>query len=554
MADKVPDRILIVESDPIISDLISRQALKAAGYQTYVVSDAGTAIGKAVQLAPDMIIANLILPDLSGKDLMVALNSQNIDIPIVILVQKGSEEDIIQAFRLGAADYLLWPVRETEVITVVERVLKQVRERRERERLSRQLQQTNQELQLRVRELTTIFSIGKAVVSMNDQTLLFEKILDGAARVTQADLGWFLLKDESSKAFLLTAQKNLPQTLPVRINAPWDDSISSLVAMSGEPLSIHGDPLKRFKIAVLGQSALIVPVRAQKLVIGLLVVMRKQAVPFSDSDKNLLEAVADYASISLVNVRLFKEVEDRAQVLQRLVDNARNGQKISNELLQTTQKELRTPMDVVYIALERLLKDPTAKWTADQRQVMTVFQNQLQNLRRIVEAIPSLEIPDTGPEIPIIRLNDAVRRSANNFQHFAQANNLTLVTDIPAEPVAVRASSEQVGQILDGLLSNAVKFCNPGGRVTVKLERTSDGLAHIEVRDTGIGLDQAHAMRVFDGQYRSEQSRPRRFGGLGIGLVLTKEIVTYLNGKIWVDSQPGKGTTFHVTFPLYRQP
>jgi hypothetical protein len=100
----------------------------------------------------------------------------------------------VQAFRLGATDYLLWPLREAEVINVVERVLKQVHERRDRERLSRQLLQANQDLQQRVEELTTLGSIGKAVTSITDQSLLFDRILEGASKVTRADLGWFLQK------------------------------------------------------------------------------------------------------------------------------------------------------------------------------------------------------------------------------------------------------------------------------------------------------------------------------------------------------------------------
>jgi len=77
----VQDRILIVESDPLISDLIGRQTLQAAGYQVFVVGDANAAIAKAVQLVPDVILANLHLSGLTGKDLLVALNSQNIETP-----------------------------------------------------------------------------------------------------------------------------------------------------------------------------------------------------------------------------------------------------------------------------------------------------------------------------------------------------------------------------------------------------------------------------------------------------------------------------------------
>ena len=125
---------------------------------------------------------------------------------MILLAQRGQESDIVQAFRLGAADYLLLPVREAEVVSAVERVLKQVHERRERDRLAQQLQQTNQELQLRVRELTTIFSVGKAVTSITDLSMLMDKILEGAVSVTQADLGWFLMRDDANKPFVLVAR------------------------------------------------------------------------------------------------------------------------------------------------------------------------------------------------------------------------------------------------------------------------------------------------------------------------------------------------------------
>ena len=244
----------IVESDPVVSDLIGRQALQAVGYQVQVATDATSAIAKSLQWAPDLMLVDLNLPGLSGKDLLVALASQGMHTPLIIIARRGTEADIIQTFRLGAADYLLLPAREAEVVNAVNRVLQQVHDRHERERLSQQLQQANQELQSRVRELTTIFALGKAMTSVTDQAALLEKILEGAIRITQADLGWFLLREDVDRPFVVVAESNLPPALGVRLNQPWDDGISSLVAMSGEPLSIHGEPLKRFKISSLGMA------------------------------------------------------------------------------------------------------------------------------------------------------------------------------------------------------------------------------------------------------------------------------------------------------------
>ena len=547
------DRILIVESDPLICDFVSRQALQAVGYQTFVVGDASTAIGRVVQLLPDLIISDLNLPGLSGKDLMVALTSQGLNIPVIIIAQKGEEADIIHAFRVGAVDYMLWPSREAEIINIVERVLRQVHERRERDQLQRQLQQTNQELQMRVRELTTIFSIGKAVTSITDRSLLFERILEGATKVTQAELGWFLMRENNAETFRLVAQHNLPATMADRLNQTWDDGLSSLVGMSGETLSIHGEPLKRFKIFGLGQSALIVPVKAQKQVNGLLVCMRKQPVPFTPSDQHLLEAVADYASISLMNAQLFGEVERRADRLESSVGQARTDEKINSQILDSVRDELRISIESAGSALDRLVKDPASRWNPTHLQYIATLQDQLRNLGRVTEAITLTKEPLTSspPSTPN-NLTELVRRAVTAFQQVARQNNVALAVEMSGEFMPVQADAGQVFQVINGLLSNAIKFSNPGGQVIVRLEKTSDPAAHVIVRNSGQGIDPHQINSIFSPNFRALESQPHRFGGIGIRLGLIQEIVTSQKGKIWVESQPGQGSRFHFTIPLVK--
>src|SRR5690348_14484282 len=167
------EQVFIVESDPDIADLIGRQSLKPLGLQVTVMGDAASAIKSALQTPPDLIIANLNLPGLSGKDLLAALNSQGVRSPVVIVAEKGQEAEAIQAFRLGAVDALFWPARDAEVVACVERVLRQTQEARERQKLDRQLKATNEELQRRLRDLTAILATGKAVVSITDQRQLF---------------------------------------------------------------------------------------------------------------------------------------------------------------------------------------------------------------------------------------------------------------------------------------------------------------------------------------------------------------------------------------------
>jgi DNA-binding response OmpR family regulator len=307
------DRILLIEDDPEISDLIARQALTPVGYFVDVVADSSAAINQALLTPPDLIIADLNLSGLSAKDLLVAFTAQGILTPVLVIASKGQEQDIIQAFRLGAADYLLWPARDAEVLAAVERVLSRVHEARDRQRLDSKLSELNQQLQRRDRELAAILNIGKAVVSINDHRILFQKIIENLMQVAEANSAWLLIRGEEKNQFLLVAQHGLPKVWAKKINTPLDDGISGLVALSGETLSISGEPLLRFRVANLGRSACVVPIKIQKEVIGTLVVLRREARPFEKREQIVLEAIADYVSISLLNARLFRALNTLTQ-------------------------------------------------------------------------------------------------------------------------------------------------------------------------------------------------------------------------------------------------
>jgi DNA-binding response OmpR family regulator len=380
------DRILLVENDPEISDLIARQALRSVGYQVDVVVDSSSAIKHSLQAPPDLIIADLNLPGLSAKDLLVALSSQGVNTPLLVIASKGQEQDIIQAFRLGAADYLLWPARDAEVVSVVERVFKRVHEVQDRQRLDLELSETNQELQHRLRELTGIINIGKAVISIHDQRFLFQKIVDGAVQVAEANIGWLLVRDEESKAFLLTAQRGLNDVWAKKMNMPLDDGISGLVALSGETLSISGESLLKFRVANLGRSACVVPIKIQKEVIGMLVVVRKEQHPFEKIEQTLLEAVSDYASISLVNARLFRALNDSMQT-------SKEGERRQNALLESIRSSIAEDLRSAIYPVDLLLSGKPGQLTNEQHHALQTTRAALQRLARATEK--------TTPPVPI---------------------------------------------------------------------------------------------------------------------------------------------------------
>ncbi|HLO15887.1 MAG TPA: response regulator [Anaerolineales bacterium] len=380
------DRILLVENDPEISDLIARQVLTSVGYYVDVVVDSTSAIKQALLTPPDLIIADLNLPGLSAKDLLVALSSQGMNTPLLVIANKGQEQDIIQAFRLGAADYLLWPARDAEILSVVERLLGHVHELRDRQRLDLKLSEMNHELQRKMRELSALINLGKAVTSITDQRLLFQKIVDGAAQVADANTAWLLVRDDESKSFLLTAQRGLPEVWAKKLNLPLDDGISGLVALSGETLSISGEPLLKFRVANLGRSACAVPIKVQNEVIGMLVVVRKETRPFEKMEQTLLEAVADYASISLLNARLFRALNSSTQV-------SKEGERRQNALLESIRSSITEELQAAIYPIELLLKEKNSSLTELQRQALQTARAALQRLGRAAEK--------TTPPVPI---------------------------------------------------------------------------------------------------------------------------------------------------------
>jgi two-component system NtrC family sensor kinase len=354
-AQRQGDRILVVDENPDVLDLLANQVLIPLGYQVITESEGSRAVERALSYTPDLIIASLTVPGLSGKDLLVALRSQGMEVPVLVTASEGKEEDAIQAFRLGAMDYLVKPLRETEVVAALERALNDLRLRREREDLAYQLSQSNELLERRVRELTTLYGIGKVVTSTTDQNKLFSKLMEGSLYVSEADMGWMLLQDEKTKQLILRAHRNLPVPFSSRMHKPWIDDVSSLVMLSGQSLSIHGDGLSQFELVNFCKAVLIAPTKVRDQPIGVICVAREDVNPFSERDQAMLEAVADYASISLVNARLFEALEARAKRLQAAVSETHLEEAVDpivltglKESLDSINLELSRLIDVVY--------------------------------------------------------------------------------------------------------------------------------------------------------------------------------------------------------------
>lgn len=313
VTNKQPDRILVIEEDPLVLDLIANQVLASAGFAVKAVNSGPAALPAIQSYLPDVIIVSLEMRGFSGKDLLAALRAQGLNLPVIAMAEAAVVNPILDAFRLGARDFLSKPIREAEVISAVDRVMAQVQMQREREQLHLRLQQANKELEVRVKELTTLVGIGKAVVNINltDMDTLFSRVVEASLYVTGANMGWLLINDESSNQLVLRAARNAPRAVLARLNQAWNDGVAPLVMLSGEPLRMVGDGLKRFPLGSMAQSALVVPIVVRGKSVGVLVVANASKAEFSERHQAMLVAVSDYASIGIANMRLFQQLTKR---------------------------------------------------------------------------------------------------------------------------------------------------------------------------------------------------------------------------------------------------
>jgi two-component system NtrC family sensor kinase len=392
---KQSEKILVADSDPEVLTLVAEQVLAPQGYQVTTAPDGPSALQVALRLTPDIIITALELPGLSGRDLMTALRSQGFESVVIATGAKGAEGSAMQAFRLGAKDYLTKPLREAELTASVDRALQELRLRREREHLAQKLSQTNQQLEKRVKELTTLYGIGKAVTAITDLNQLLGRLVEGALFVTEAEVGWLLLAEENVSRLMLKAAKNLPppSLSGIKIGQPWDDGLSSLLMLSGEGITLAGEPLAKMRAGQVVKSACAAPIKAKNQMMGVITVGNKSGQPFTERDQAMLSAVADYASVALVNAHLFQALEERAHSLQAAYDDVIKGAQQRDALLQKLSREMTAPIQKTRDTLEILARGAAGPLKAPQGELLRSALEQVEIIRKLLPAPPR---PPTG--------------------------------------------------------------------------------------------------------------------------------------------------------------
>ncbi len=411
-----------------------------------------------------------------------------------------------------------------------------------------------EEIQRRNQDLAALNMIATTIGQSSGLEQILTATLERAIALTDIDGGWVQLLDDDGHTLILAAQHGIPEPaseLMKRLNLTRIRSVESSAGARAEagPTFRIDDVLEdvRHKIEASRPDTRFtltgVPIQPKDRVLGILGGISHSSQALSPNRVQLLTTIGHQIGFAVENARLAQQAAE-VKILREI-------DRLRSELIANVSHELRTPLGLIKISSSSLLMDDADFDRETQTKFLYSISEETTKLERIVEHLLDLGRIESGrlsldkqpTDLGELVLNTTRSMEALSSQH-------RLVSDLPEEPLMAMVDAKRVEQVLRNLLDNAIKYSPDGG--TILLQAHSDDLhVLITVSDEGIGIPAEEWNRVFDRFHRVENELTRRMRGAGLGLAVCKGIVEAHGGRIWVESQPGAGSTFCLTLPAH---
>jgi two-component system phosphate regulon sensor histidine kinase PhoR len=225
-------------------------------------------------------------------------------------------------------------------------------------------------------------------------------------------------------------------------------------------------------------------------------------------------------------------------------------ENLRKEFVANVSHELRTPLSIIKGYIETLL-DPQPPDAETTRQFLQTIQRHSQRLEALIGdllTVSALESQQARLQLESVSLRAVAETAAEELARQARDKNMTISVGIPADFPQPRADAHRLHQVFFNLLDNAVKYVQAGGQISVSA-KLGDGEVEVQVADSGPGIAAEHLPRIFERFYRVDKARSREVGGTGLGLSIVKHIVQAHGGRVWAESELGKGSRFYFTLP-----
>lgn len=326
-------------------------------------------------------------------------------------------------------------------------------------------------------------------------------------------------------------------------------------------------PNERQQLQQVGVRAQVaVPIHVRDRLWGLLIAHQcRRPRNWQPREREFLEHIAERLSVAIYQAYLYAEVQQQKETLEQRVDSrtrelrdalaaARAASQTRSDFLATISHELRTPLTCIIGMSSTLLRWSFGHLTPKQREYIQTIYNSGEHLMELINDLLDLSQIESGKTI-LSFSEFSLTQLAHQMFHMmvdrATVNGVHLELDLRFHPNEdrIRADRDRIRQILFNLLSNAIKFTATGGQAVLSIFRVGNSVI-FEVSDTGIGIPQEQRSLLFETFRQLESTYTRQYGGTGLGLALTKQLVELHGGSIDVESQVGVGSKFTVRIPI----
>jgi signal transduction histidine kinase len=428
----------------------------------------------------------------------------------------------------------------------------------ENARLLRELHARTAELTRSVDELTALGEVSRALSSTLNLETVLQTIVTRANEIT-GTAGCIIWEyDEARAEFRLRASHYADEGDAALLQArgrvttiPKGQGVTIQVVERRQPVQIYDiavegayeSPIRRLLIEAGHRALLGVPLLSEDEVIGVLAVTRKQPGEFEPEVVRLLSTFATQSALAIQNARLFLEIEDKSRQLEVASQH-------KSEFLANMSHELRTPLNAIIgfseVLGERMFGDLNAKQEEYLKDIHASGQHLLSLINDILD-LSKIEAGRMELELAVFHLPQAIENALVLVRERALRRGITPAQSIDPRLGEFQGDERKIKQVLLNLLSNAIKFTPDGGRIEVRAIPV-DRSVEVSVTDTGVGIAPEDQEAIFE-EFRQVGTADKKVEGTGLGLALSRKFIELHGGRIWVQSEPGAGSTFTFTLP-----
>jgi signal transduction histidine kinase len=418
--------------------------------------------------------------------------------------------------------------------------------------LEQKVEQRTSELAQSVAELRALGEVSQAVNSTLDLEQVLSTIVAKAAQLANTEAGAIYVFDDLSEEFRLRATYGMSDEMVAAVR-DQHRSISEAVSEAterGEPVQIADlrseppSPVNEIMLRENYRARLLVPLLRSDEVFGALVVRRKAPGEFPKNTVDLLRTFATQSVLAIQNARLFLEIEDKGRQLAEASHH-------KSQFLANMSHELRTPMNAILgyteLILDGIYGPPTEKMMGVLARVQANGKHLLGLINDVLD-LSKIEAGQLSLSLAEYSIRDMVYNVFGVVESLARNKSLELKVEMPAQLPLAHGDERRLTQVLLNLTGNALKFTDVGG-VTIKAEAAADTFT-VSVSDTGPGIAPADQARIFEEFQQADSSTTKQKGGTGLGLAIARQIVEMHGGRLWVQSEVGRGATFLFTLPI----